>query len=76
MYYKIICRVHDDYNQKMTFEVETKGNNRKVLRTAIKKELIKFLRAWLYIPDLMRYDMQNKSWFENPKLEDIDERKY
>ena len=38
------------------------------------EELIKFLRAWLYIPDLMRYDMQTKSWFENPKLEGHKER--
>jgi hypothetical protein len=38
------------------------------------EELIKFLKAWLYIPDLMRYDMQNKSWFENPKLEGHKER--
>jgi hypothetical protein len=28
----------------MSFEFETKGNNRKVLRAAIKKELINFLK--------------------------------
>lgn len=33
------------------------------------EELIKFLRAWLYIPDLFKYDMTNKSWFINPKLD-------
>ena len=44
MKYEIICRVQDDHNLKMSFEVETKGKNRKVLRAAIKKELINFLK--------------------------------
>ena len=44
MKYKVICRVHDEFNLKMSFEFETKGNNRKVLRAAIKKELINFLK--------------------------------
>jgi len=44
MKYEIICRVHDEYNLKMSFEFETKGKNRKVLRAAIKKELINFLK--------------------------------
>ena len=42
MKYKVICRVHDEFNLKMSFEFETKGNNRKVLRAAIKKELLIF----------------------------------
>ena len=33
------------------------------------EDLIKFLKAWLYIPDLFKYDMANKSWVLNPKLE-------
>ena len=44
MHYEVICRVHDDHSLKTSFEVETKGNNRKVLRAAIKKELINFLK--------------------------------
>jgi len=44
MKYEVICRVHDESNLKMSFEFETKGNNRKVLRAAIKKELINFLK--------------------------------
>lgn len=44
MKYEVICRVHDDCNLKMSFEFETKGKNRKVLRAAIKKELINFLK--------------------------------
>lgn len=44
MKYEVICRVQDDCNLKMSFEFETKGNNRKVLRAAIKKELINFLK--------------------------------
>ena len=44
MKYEVICRVQDDCNLKMSFEIETKGNNRKVLRAAIKKELINFLK--------------------------------
>jgi hypothetical protein len=43
MKYEVICRVHDEFNLKMSFEFETKGKNRKVLRAAIKKELIYFL---------------------------------
>ena len=44
MKYKVICKVQDEFNLKMSFEFETKGNNRKVLRAAIKKELINFLK--------------------------------
>ena len=44
MKYEVICRVQDDCNLKMSFEFETKGKNRKVLRAAIKKELINFLK--------------------------------
>ena len=44
MKYEVICRVQDDCNLKMSFKFETKGNNRKVLRAAIKKELINFLK--------------------------------
>ena len=44
MKYEVICRVHDKFNLKTSFEIETKGNNRKVLRAAIKKELINFLK--------------------------------
>ena len=44
MKYKVICKVQDEFNLKMSFEVETKGKNRKVLRAAIKKELINFLK--------------------------------
>lgn len=44
MKYKVICKVQDEFNLKMSFEIETKGNNRKVLRAAIKKELINFLK--------------------------------
>lgn len=33
------------------------------------EELIKFLRAWLFIPDLYKYDMPNKAWILNPKLD-------
>lgn len=38
------------------------------------EEVVKFLKAWLYIQDLFKYDMQNKSWVENPKLEGHKER--
>jgi hypothetical protein len=44
MKYKVICKVQDEFNLKMSFEIETKGKNRKVLRAAIKKELINFLK--------------------------------
>lgn len=44
MKYKVICKVQDEFNLKMSFEFETKGKNRKVLRSAIKKELINFLK--------------------------------
>ena len=44
MKYEVICKVQDEFNLKMSFEFETKGNNRKVLRAAIKKELINFLK--------------------------------
>ena len=44
MKYKVICRVYDDFKNIISFEVETKGKNRKVLRAAIKKELINFLK--------------------------------
>lgn len=44
MKYKVICRVYDDFKNIMSFEFETKGKNRKVLRAAIKKELINFLK--------------------------------
>jgi len=44
MKYEVICRVQDDCNLKMSFEFETKGKNRKVLRAAIKKELINLLK--------------------------------
>lgn len=44
MKYKVICRVYDDFKTIIPFEFETKGNNRKVLRAAIKKELINFLK--------------------------------
>ena len=44
MKYEVICRVHDEFNLKTSFEFETKGKNRKVLRAAIKKELINFLK--------------------------------
>ena len=44
MKYKVICRVHDEFNLKMSFELETKGKNRKALRSAIKRELINFLK--------------------------------
>lgn len=44
MKYKVILRVHDDYNLKMSFEFETKGKGKKVLRAAIKKEIINFLK--------------------------------
>ena len=44
MHYEIICRVQDDYNLKMSFEIETKGKNRKVLRAAIKKGIINLLK--------------------------------
>ena len=44
MKYEVICIVHDEFDLKMSFEFETKGNNRKVLRAAIKKELINFLK--------------------------------
>ena len=44
MKYEVICRVHDEFNLKMSFKIETKGKNRKVLRAAIKKELINFLK--------------------------------
>ena len=40
MKYKVICRVQDEFNLKMSFEFETKGKNRKVLRAAIKKGII------------------------------------
>ena len=44
MKYEVICKVQDEFNLKMSFEIETKGKNRKVLRAAIKKELINFLK--------------------------------
>ena len=44
MKYEVICKVHDEFNLNMSFEFETKGKNRKVLRAAIKKELINFLK--------------------------------
>ena len=44
MKYEVIYRVHDEFDLKTSFEIETKGNNRKVLRAAIKKELINFLK--------------------------------
>lgn len=44
MKYEVICRVHDEFDLKTSFEIETKGKNRKVLRAAIKKELIDFLK--------------------------------
>lgn len=44
MKYKVILRVHDDYDLKMPFDIETKGKGKKVLRAAIKKEIINFLK--------------------------------
>ena len=44
MKYKVICRVYDDFKNIISFEFETKGKNRKVLRAVIKKELINFLK--------------------------------
>lgn len=44
MKYKVICRVYDDFKNIIPFEFEIKGKNRKVLRAAIKKELINFLK--------------------------------
>ena len=44
MKYKVICRVQDEFNLKMSFEFETKGKNRKVLRAAIKKGIINLLK--------------------------------
>lgn len=44
MKYKVICRVYDDFKNIISFEFETIGKNRKVLRAAIKKELINFLK--------------------------------
>ena len=44
MKYKVICRVYDDFKNIIPFEFETKCKNRKVLRAAIKKELINFLK--------------------------------
>ena len=44
MKYKVICRVQDEFNLKMSFEIETKGKNRKVLRAAIKKGIINLLK--------------------------------
>jgi len=44
MKYEVILRVHDDYDLKMPFDIETKGKGKKVLRAAIKKEIISFLK--------------------------------
>ena len=44
MKYKVILKIQDDYNLKMPFEFETKGKGKKVLRAAIKKEIINFLK--------------------------------
>jgi len=44
MKYEVICRLQDDCNLKMSFEIETKGKNRKVLRAAIKKGIINLLK--------------------------------
>ena len=44
MNYKVICKIYDDYKTILSFEIETKGKNRKVLRAAIKKEIINFLK--------------------------------
>ena len=44
MKYEVILRIHDDYVLKTSFDIETKGIGKKVLRSAIKKEIINFLK--------------------------------